>query len=212
MLETRWIAAASSFAALMSLAGCAGLTIGQNTALVGGTAGLGITPSNDLEQIYYLGVFDPRGQVPETIYRVRVRGQASALNKMKFASGWVHADLIDSLGAASIGVPKDLAGVPTCAPEAAACKGFDTGRRLVMFGPEGFREAPRDHRLVVVMGSSPDAFFSQMDSALGTYVSVRAERDNQPMREKLMKAMLEVRADQQKINDLRVDFAMEGVR
>ena len=43
-----------------------------------------------------------------------------------------------------------------------------TGRRLVMFGPEGFREAPKDHRLVVVMGSDPSAFFGAVDRALGT--------------------------------------------
>ena len=42
-----------------------------------------------------------------------------------------------------------------------------SGRRLMMFGPEGFREAPRNHRLVVVMGSSPEKFFSAVDEALG---------------------------------------------
>jgi hypothetical protein len=209
---TRRLIAAFLAAPLTLLAGCAGLTIGQNTLLAGVTGGLGITPSNDLEQIYYIGIFDPREQVPETIYRVRVRGQASALNTMKFASGWVHADLIDSLGSSTVGVPKDLQGVPTCAANSAACKGFETGRRLVMFGPEGFREAPRDHRLVVVMGSDPQAFFSQMDRALGTYASVRSERDNLPAREKLMKAMLALRNDQQKLNELRVDYAAEGVR
>ncbi|HYE32224.1 MAG TPA: hypothetical protein VEH27_12400, partial [Methylomirabilota bacterium] len=55
--------------------------------------------TDELEQIYYLGVFDPLEQLPPTIYRVTVRGQSSALNRSKFASGWVPAPFIDSLSA-----------------------------------------------------------------------------------------------------------------
>ena len=36
-------------------------------------------------------------QVPPSVYRVRVKGQASFLSATKFASGWVPADLVDSL-------------------------------------------------------------------------------------------------------------------
>ena len=79
-------------------AGCA--TLEQNVAAgVLGTTVLGArTPAQEIEQIYYLGVFDPQEQVPPTVYRVRVHGQASIISNMKFASGWVHANLIDSLG------------------------------------------------------------------------------------------------------------------
>ena len=37
----------------------------------------------------------------------------------------------------------------------------------MMFGPEGFREAPANHRLVVVMGADPSAFFEAVDQTLG---------------------------------------------
>lgn len=33
-------------------------------------------PAHEIEQIYYLGSFDPQEQVPPALYRVRVRGQA----------------------------------------------------------------------------------------------------------------------------------------
>ena len=63
---------------------------------VGSTVGFGRTPSNDLEQVYYLGVFDPKEQIPSTIYRVIVRGQASAISQMDFGSGWVPAEMLES--------------------------------------------------------------------------------------------------------------------
>ncbi len=40
------------------------------------------------------------------------------------------------------------------------------GRRLMQFGPEGFREVPKDHRLVIMMGANPEDFFKAMDMAL----------------------------------------------
>ena len=49
----------------------------------------------------------------------------------------------------------------------------DQDRKLVLFGPEGFRTAPRGHRLVVVMGSSPEAVEQAFSSALGTVARVR---------------------------------------
>lgn len=126
-------------------------------------------PTTQMQQVYYLGVFDPRDQVPPLIYRVRIQGQASLLNSTNFASGWVHASVLDSLSpdmshAATL---KELAG-PGAKGKAGEEKSALTGRRLVMFGPEGFREAPKNHRLVVVMGSDPSAFFSSVDRALGT--------------------------------------------
>jgi hypothetical protein len=99
-----------------------------------------------------------------------------------------------------------------CPPGSDKCGAFETGRRLVMFGPDGFREAPRDHRLVIVMGSNPAAFFGAMDQALGNFASVKMERDTAPVREKLMKALLALRDDQQKLNALRIEFAVGGVR
>lgn len=52
-----------------------------------GTTLLGArTPANEIEQIYYLGVFDPQEQLEPMVYRVRVHGQASPISGMKFGS------------------------------------------------------------------------------------------------------------------------------
>ena len=42
------------------------------------------------------------------------------------------------------------------------------GRRLMQFGPEGFRSAPKDHRLVILMGASPETVEQAFASALGS--------------------------------------------
>ncbi len=78
--------------------------------IVLGTVGVTLVgaqaPSHEIERIYYLGVFDPQDQLPPQVYRVRVHGQASFISFMRFASGWVHASLIDSLGG-SVGFNKE---------------------------------------------------------------------------------------------------------
>ena len=73
----------------LALTGCNNLTPGAEVALA--TSFGGRAPTNEVQQIYYLGVFDPREQVPPTIYRVRVLGQAAAISRTRFASGWVPA-------------------------------------------------------------------------------------------------------------------------
>jgi len=168
--------ASTSFGALLvlgiaaAISGCATPRITNVTAGVAGTLALGNMPTTNIVQTYYLGVFDPREQLPPTIYRVRVQGQASALAWTKFASGWVRSDLVDSLSGS---IEMDRSGVKL---GDAARQGVALGqdgdksqlnRRLVMFGPEGFREAPKNHRLVVVMGNNPEAFFGAVDRALG---------------------------------------------
>lgn len=164
-----WTRLALLLAAAALDTGCASVAA-QNAAIaVGLTTGAGHFPTSHIHQVYYLGVFDPRDQLPPTIYRVRVQGQASALALTKFASGWVRAELVDSLSG-RVALPGDNKAGVAAADE--IDKGALTGRRLVMFGPEGFREAPRDHRLVVVMGSDPEAFFSAVDQALGVVAQV----------------------------------------
>lgn len=83
---------------LLLLTGCE--TQFQSIALgaVGATVLGAQAPNNEIEQIYYLGSFDPQDQLPPQVYRVRVHGQASAISGTKFASGWVQSKLIDSLG------------------------------------------------------------------------------------------------------------------
>jgi hypothetical protein len=140
----------------------------RNAGLAAGVLAAAHLPTTQLQQVYYLGVFDPRDQVPPMIYRVRISGQASLLNSTNFASGWVNADVLDSLTPDT----KHEATLRELSGKGSKAKNGDdlsalTGRRLVMFGPEGFRQAPKDHRLVVVMGSNPSAFFSSVDRALG---------------------------------------------
>lgn len=159
----KWVTALAASAAVLT-SGCGSHVANRN--VVGGVASLALAhvPSSQLQQVYYLGVFDPQEQIPPTIYRIRVQAQGSALNTNKYASGWVHADLIDSLsgsGSALLGLDDKKNGSAQNEPSSLV------GRRLYMFGPEGFREAPKNHRLVVVMGSDPGAFFGAMDRALG---------------------------------------------
>jgi len=167
-----WVRASGVLCVCAALGGCA---TPQQTNLLAGvtTSVLGVTPTTNIVQTYYLGVFDPREQLPPTLYRVRIQGQGSALSFTKFASGWVRADLIDSLSGQ---VAMDRNGTTLQSDSGNKVKLLeDAGalnRRLIMFGPEGFREAPKNHRLVVVMGSSPETFFSSMDQALGVVAGV----------------------------------------
>ena len=164
---------AAMSAAVRTLAAC------SPKAIVGGAVGItaygAAAPTHEIEQIYYLGSVDPRGQLPPTIYRVRVHGQSSFISATKFASGWVRSEFVDSLStnfsfdfsddAKSRGV-----GIDKGSEELAKLR---TGRRLVHFGPDGFREAPADHRLVIVMGSSPEAYFQAMEEAMGAIGEMR---------------------------------------
>lgn len=158
------------------LPGCA--TPAQTAgAVIGGVTVAGAQiPTDEIEQIYYLGVFDPQEQLPPTIYRVTVRGQSSFLNSSKFASGWVHAGLIDSLSSRASDTGIGATDFPGTGQAPNADDLLKVGRRLVMFGPEGFREAPKDHRLVVVMGGDPKAFFDAVDLALGDMGGVKVQQ------------------------------------
>ena len=104
--------------------------------MVGGC--LSRAPTSEIQQVYYLGVFDPLEQVPPTVYRVTVHGQASAISAMRFASGWVPAHLIDSLQSR---VTQDMDSGDVGVSGGENLSRIKTGRRLIQFGPEGFREA-----------------------------------------------------------------------
>lgn len=157
---------------LLVLPGCSGLSVAQRNQVgaLATAAGLAIVPNADLEQTYYLGSFDPQDQVPPAVYRIRVRGQSSVLNATRFASSWVPAEVVDALtGSISINAKDGAIDVKND-----GSGGLTTGRGMVMFGPEGFREAPRNHRLVVIMGSSPESVEQAFSSALGTVAKVRS--------------------------------------
>lgn len=191
---------------LAALAGCA--TLEQSIGLgASGAILLGArTPAQEIEQIYYLGVFDPQEQVPPTVYRVRVHGQASILSSMKFASGWVQASVIDSLGT-HVEFNKDSNQVEITKGDDKDLSSMQTGRRLVLFGPEGFREAPKDHRLVIVMGSSPEKFFNALDSSLSVVSQVMSERRGDSIDKLLLEAITKTQAERERLDDLAKDVA-----
>jgi hypothetical protein len=178
--------------------------------VVGGAIGAtllgGQSPAHEIEQVYYLGVFDPQEQVPPTVYRVTVRGQASALSNMKFGSGWVQANVIDSLNT-HVDFDGNRPKVTTGEGEQLAT--LKTGRRLVLFGPEGFREAPPDHRLVIVMGASPEKFFNAIDTSLGQITQVQREQADSAIGQELFRAMSEIKAERDRLNDIAADVATD---
>ena len=183
------------------LSGCA--TTAQDVALgtAIGTGVLARTPTNELEQIYYLGSFDPRGQLPPTIYRVRVHGQASAFSNVKFASGWVPAEVIDSLNRSVNFKNGDV----TITGGDGNPVSLDLQRRLMQFGPEGFREAPANHRLVIVMGADPSEYFQAIDTALGQISKFDAEQNNNELKMKLLRELV-------RLHDAELDLTQMGNR
>lgn len=175
-------------------------------AIAGGIAGITVTgarsPGQEIEQVYYLGVFDPQEQVPPTIYRLKVHGQASGISGVKFASGWVPAIVVDSL-AANVQLDPDAPGSGfSITKDTNHLSEIETGRRMIQFGPEGFREAPRNHRLVIVMGQSPKKFFQAIDEALGSISGVQTENANFGVRQKLFQALVQAQKDQERLSDV----------
>lgn len=172
------------------LSGCATPTQTAGLAMGGVTLFGARTPAQELEQIYYVGVFDPEEQIPPTVYRLTVRGQASAFSQTRFASGWVPAGVIDSLNG-RVGLEATGNGEAQFAQTNSAYNAqLKPGRRLMMFGPEGFREAPADHRLVLVMGADPRKFFELMDGAAASITGVAVERGNAALEKQLLEALL----------------------
>jgi hypothetical protein len=206
-MKSQWNQPAKTFALILVIAI---LTTGSSCSTaeiigttVGSTIGFGRTPSNDLEQVYYLGVFDPQEQIPTTIYRVIVKGQASAISRMDFGSGWVPAEMVDSLNT-SIGFDPKTGISKIKSGDSKNNSSINNGRRLMLFGPEGFREAPANHRLVIVMGSSPEKYFAAIDSALGTVGKVRMEQLDKKARDQLVQEMLSISQSQKNLKDLQI--------
>lgn len=156
-------------------------------------------PSQSIEQTYYVGIFDPLEQLPPAVYRLTVRGQASSISAMRFASGWVPAALIDGLGS-RIGFNDQ--GQVTVDSEEASASSLASSRRLMMFGPEGFREAPKDHRLAIVMGSSPEAFFAAIENSLAAVVSVQQERLESGEAQRILEELYRLQGERQQIDEV----------
>ncbi len=170
---------------------------------VGGVTLLGSTiASNRLEQIYYLGTFDPDNRVPPTFFRLRVRGQASLLSQMKFGSGWVPAAVVDNLSedASTIGKP--------ALPGATSPLKRPYGAHLQQYGPEGFRTVPDDSRLAIVMGSSPEAFFSLVDQFTASMTAGKSPEATAAPDQVLLKSKLDaVTAERTALDNLKAAYA-----
>ena len=190
--------------------------------IIGGTIGAtilgGSSPSHEIQQIYYLGAFDPQGQLPPTVYRIRVHGQASFISFVKFASGWVPAPFIDSLTAEAGFKSAKSTSVQIDQGASETLSELTTGRRLMLFGPEGFREAPRNHRLVVVMGSDPSGFFAAIDQAVGEIAQLQAaqrQRDEAKQQSRgelgndLVRALVHLRDERGELDRLSREIAAQ---
>ena len=189
-----WLASA------LLLAGC------STEEIIGSTVGATVlganSPTQEIQQIYYLGAFDPQGQLPPTVYRIRVHGQASFISFVRFASGWVPAPFIDSLGS-SVGFAKESGtSIDIDAGASDKLSNLSTGRRLMLFGPEGFRAAPTAHRLVVVMGSSPEDFFNAIDTSLGQVAEAVDQQRNAQLGRILFEALSQVKTEKERLDSL----------
>lgn len=160
----RWTGPARRIAAALAslwLCGCNTVVAVAGTIA---TVGVGaMVDGHEIGQIYYVGVLDPHEQVPPALYRITLRGESSVVNSTKYASGWIDAGLVDSLST-KIGFDD---GGNLAVKNGEKQLALETGRRMWVFGPEGFRKVPENHRLVIVMGSSPQAFFAAVDQTLG---------------------------------------------
>ena len=202
-----WVVGLSIALLAVLLQGCA--TTEQTVALGAGIATVAgaQAPTNEIQQTYYFGVFDPQDQLPPQMYRIRVHGQASFISLVRFASGWVPAQFIDSLGTS---VNFDDAGRITISQvDDPLLSDLSEGRRLVLFGPQGFRKAPRNHRLVIVMGSSPEKFFHDIDEAVSKISKVIEERRNTNLTQKLFQALMVTKADRERLAELRRGLDIE---
>jgi hypothetical protein len=208
----RVLCVAAAAVALLWVSGCSSPGRTNNALLSGGLALATFTPNAEIEQIYYLGVIDPLSQVPEAIYRVRVRGQASAMSETKFQTGWVPAWTIDALNGQytgkgegrKVGVPQRCDDTENCTPT--------VGRGLVQFGPEGFRDAPRDQRLVIVMGADPSKFFQAVSSTLNTVSGAKLDKDNAGIRKEMTGALVQAKGDQAGLKAIQVKLLEEGLK
>ena len=193
---------AVSYGAL--IAGCSSPS--ANIALVGASTVVGgQSPNNEIEQVYYLGIFDPQEQLPPAVYRLTVHGQASFLSLTRFASGWVPASLVDTLNT-QISFSEKEGNLQVAGKSDSPNSGLPTGRRLMLFGPEGFREAPREHRLAIVMGSSPEDFFGAVGDSLAAVTSVQVEQANGAASNAILKELLRLQEEQGRLKDMQADL------
>lgn len=183
---------------MVMLGGCA--TVAQRAA-GGVTTAAALTPNADIQQTYYLGSFDPANQLPPAVYRIRVTGQSSIINRTRFASGWYPAAVVDALnGKLTL---DNKTGDVTGSGVQDGASGILPGRGMVMFGPEGLREAPRDHRLVVIMGSNPEQVEQAFSGALRSVATVRFGQSGAGLDKQLFTRLTELASEREQLKAIR---------
>jgi hypothetical protein len=185
----------------LTLAACDSKTGNITLGALGITALGAGSASSEIEQIYYVGIFDPQDQLDPQVYRIRVHGQASLIGFTKFASGWVPASVVDSLGS-SIGYDKTTQQFKVTPTNGQSSDAIQAQRKLVMFGPEGFRESPQGHRLAIAMGSDPEAFFTAMNTSLSEVTRTFAARRNDALMKTLFEELVKVNAETRELDGL----------
>lgn len=194
LVALRWAAAASAW---LLLAGCT--TVAQRAAS-SVVSVASVTPNADIQQTYYLGSFDPASQLPPAVYRIRVSGQSSVLNRTRFASGWYPAGVVDALNG-NLSIDNKTGAVSSSGAQ--DNNSSLEGRGMVMFGPEGMREAPRNHRLVVIMGSSPEQVEQAFASALRSVATVRFGQSGAALDKQLFTRLTELASERDQLKAIR---------
>ena len=118
---------------------------------------------------HYIGVYDVEEQTTQELYRITIKGTATALSKTDYASGWVPSEAADLLGN-QIGFDKDNGEIKMSQNKDLLPEGriLPPTRRYYEMGPMGVTQNPQDGRFVIVMSSNPDHFFKKM-AALTKY-------------------------------------------
>jgi hypothetical protein len=184
-----------------TLAACDSKTGNITLGVLGLTALGASSTSSEIEQIYYVGIFDPQDQLDPQVYRIRVHGQASLLGVTKFASGWVPAAAVDSLGT-QIGFDKQTNQFKITPSNGVSSDAIQAQRKLVMFGPEGFRESPQGHRLAIAMGSDPEAFFTAVNTSLTEVTKTLAARRDDALMKSLFEELVKVNSETRELDGL----------
>ncbi len=121
--------------------------------------------------------------------------------------------MIDSLGS-SVEISKKDGKIVMTRAEGDQLSRLTIGRRLMQFGPEGFREVPKDHRLVILMGSDPEDFFKAMDEALGAVSQAKIDQDSRALNKLLFEAITKARAEklliETQLEEAREQFPKAG--
>lgn len=123
--------------------------------------------STGFSEYYYLGIYDAQEQLPQEMYRFRLAGYGNPFTKVKFASGWLPAAMVDPIDSdLSFGSNDGKVSYSSTAGDGARST-FKSFRPFYIFGPEGFRKAPQDHRLCIIMSANPEKIFQMAERFAG---------------------------------------------